>query len=113
MNPKWFARWAVERFCRFGTGMAIAIALAGLLGCRHAEPQAYKAGLAAVVSEKKPEVAAVAASSTKPKAPARRFNYTPRPYPVDERGFSPVDKALAKAYAREETIADDADEAHN
>ena len=27
----------------------------------------------------------------------RRYTYTPRPYPVDERGFSPVDKALAKA----------------
>ena len=38
---------------------------------------------------------------------ARRFTYTPRPYPVDERGFSPVDKALAKAYGREEMIQDD------
>jgi hypothetical protein len=28
---------------------------------------------------------------------------------VDERGFSPVDKALAKAYAREERVEDDAD----
>ena len=36
---------------------------------------------------------------------ARRYTYTPRPYPVDERGFSPVDKALAKAYAREEMVA--------
>ena len=40
---------------------------------------------------------------------ARRYTYTPRPYPVDERGFSPVDKALAKAYAREEMVADDDD----
>lgn len=39
----------------------------------------------------------------------RRYTYTPKPYPVDERGFSPVDKALAKAYAREESIADDAE----
>ncbi len=37
----------------------------------------------------------------------KRFTYVPRPYPVDERGFSPVDKNLAKAMAREETIADD------
>ena len=39
---------------------------------------------------------------------ARRYTYTPKPYPVDERGFSPVDKALAKAYAREDmVVADD------
>jgi len=38
---------------------------------------------------------------------ARRYTYVPRPYPVDERGFSPVDKALAKAYAREDIVAPD------
>lgn len=38
---------------------------------------------------------------------ARRYTYTPRPYPVDERGFSPVDKALAKAYAKEDMVVDD------
>jgi len=38
---------------------------------------------------------------------ARRYTYTPKPYPVDERGFSPVDKALAKYYAREEMVKDD------
>src|ERR1035437_774369 len=37
----------------------------------------------------------------------RRSTYTPRVYPVDERGFSPVDAALAKAYAREEIITND------
>ncbi|HXI68791.1 MAG TPA: hypothetical protein VNN22_00380 [Verrucomicrobiae bacterium] len=37
----------------------------------------------------------------------RRSTYTPRVYPVDERGFSPVDKALAKAYAREEIVTND------
>ncbi len=37
----------------------------------------------------------------------KRYSYIPRVYPVDERGFSPVDKALARAYAREELIADD------
>lgn len=40
---------------------------------------------------------------------AKRFNYTPKPYPVDERGFSPVDKALEKYYAREEMVKDDAE----
>ncbi len=37
----------------------------------------------------------------------RRSTYTPRVYPVDERGFSPVDKALAKAYAREDLVTND------
>ena len=44
---------------------------------------------------------------------AKRFTYTPRVYPVDERGFSPVDKALAKAYAREDMVQDDEDGALN
>jgi hypothetical protein len=46
-------------------------------------------------------------------ATAKRFNYTPRPYPVDERGFSPVDKALAKAYAREDMVTDDTEASLN
>ena len=37
----------------------------------------------------------------------KRFTYTPRAYPLDERGFSAVDRALAKAFAREELLADD------
>lgn len=37
----------------------------------------------------------------------RRSHYTPRVYPVDERGFSPVDKALAAAYACEEMVTND------
>lgn len=54
-------------------------------------------------------------STTTPtnKPTPRRFSYTPRPYPVDERGFSPVDTALAKAYAREEMVTNDADGALN
>jgi len=40
---------------------------------------------------------------------ARRYTYTPKPYPVDERGFSPVDKALEKYFAREEMVKDDAE----
>lgn len=39
----------------------------------------------------------------------KRDTYTPRVYPVDERGFSPVGKALAKAMGREEMIEDDAE----
>lgn len=52
-----------------------------------------------------PEGAASHSASTKPTP--RRYTYTPKPYPVDERGFSPVDKALAKAYAREDMVVDD------
>src|SRR5207302_25708 len=52
------------------------------------------------------ETPAAGATKTSPK-PAKRFTYTPRPYPVDERGFSPVDKALAKAYAREDMVKED------
>ncbi len=39
----------------------------------------------------------------------KRFIYTPHPYPVDDRGFSPADSALAKAFAKEEMITDDAE----
>jgi hypothetical protein len=61
------------------------------------------------------DAAAQPAPATPPAAKplAKRYTYTPRPYPVDERGFSPADKALAKAYAREEMIADDAEGALN
>jgi hypothetical protein len=61
-----------------------------------------------------PAIAGYPKASAHPSAPAaesdpgqRRFTYTPRVYPVDERGFSPVAAALAKAYAREETITND------
>ena len=39
----------------------------------------------------------------------RRSTYTPRIYPVDDRGFSPVDKALAAAYAREDWVTNDSE----
>ena len=61
-------------------------------------------------------VAATNSAETKPANPAKipkRYTYVPKPYPVDERGFSPVDKALANAYAREEMITDDAEGALN
>ena len=37
----------------------------------------------------------------------RRYQYIPVPYPVDERGFSPVDRHLARAFACEERVVDD------
>ena len=43
----------------------------------------------------------------------RKSTYIPRVYPVDERGWSPVDKALAKAYAREDIVTNDDEGALN
>lgn len=59
-----------------------------------------------------PPNAAASLAATAPasgSSKARRDTYVPRPYPVDERGFSPVDKALARAFAREEMVEDDAE----
>jgi hypothetical protein len=55
------------------------------------------------------EQAATPATSatSRPSKAAKRDTYVPRPYPLDERGFSPVDQALAKAFAGEETVPDD------
>ena len=75
----------------------------GSTGCR--QPADKSSGLVSSLPVKQ---ASISNSKT-----ARRFTYIPRPYPVDERGFSPVDKALAPAYAREEIIADDEEGALN
>jgi len=67
-----------------GSILVATLGVLGFLGCRQPEPIGQR-------------------------PTARRYTYTPRPYPVDERGFSPVDKALAKAYALEEKVTDDAE----
>ncbi|MEY2428362.1 MAG: hypothetical protein QOJ40_1247 [Verrucomicrobiota bacterium] len=82
--------------------------VASLAGCQNAKTDAKSSAAPAVASTDKP-TATPNASSDKQIRTAKRYNYTPRPYPVDERGFSPVDKALAKAYAREEMVTDDAE----
>lgn len=91
---------------------AVAAAAAGtvlvLSGCR----QPAVVGCAHTAPASPAATARLApAPDAAPGAPARpaprRDTYTPRPYPVDEYGFSPVDKALQKAYACEEKIADD------
>lgn len=84
----------------------LTISVAGFTGCQHPDTSR---------SPKAPTPLAVnpAITTNKLAKLAKRFTYTPRPYPVDERGFSPVDKALAKAYAREELITDDAEGALN
>jgi hypothetical protein len=56
-----------------------------------------------------PKSAPTSQPAVRAKPIPKRYVYTPRPYPLDERGFSPVDKALARAFAREEMIADDAE----
>jgi len=76
--------------------IAVLAVLAGTLGCR--QTPLRKTG----------PVAANTSTNQAVKL-ARRYTYTPRPYPVDERGFSPVDKALAKAYAREDMVTDAAE----
>jgi hypothetical protein len=102
------ARWALGR-C--GLGLVAALVVGGLAGCQHGGPEACQKPAAAAQTSAAPTVAA--ASTNKPAPLAKRFTYTPRVYPVDERGFSPVDKALAKAYAREEMVTEDAEGALN
>ena len=88
--------------CRIASGFLAAL-LVAVAGCKH------PAGNASAPLTKNPAI-----SSTPSNKPlAKRYTYTPRPYPVDERGFSPVDKALAKAYAREDMVADDTEGALN
>ena len=83
----------------------LAISVASFVSCQH--PTASEC------AKTPPPPTASATGTNKPTKIAKRFTYTPRPYPVDERGFSPVDQALAKAYAREELITDDAEGALN
>jgi hypothetical protein len=86
--------------------VAVVLAAISLAGCQH--PDATRSRQ----SSSPPAIGSATATNKTIKV-ARRYSYTPRPYPVDERGFSPVDKALAKAYAREELVTDDAGGALN
>lgn len=81
---------------RSAAALSLAACFVLVVACHHASPPATAPAQAANIDPKD-------------KPAPRRDSYTPRVYPVDERGFSPVDKALAKAYAREETIEDDAE----
>ena len=82
---------------------ALAAGSLGLTGCRHPEAACGKPStVSAPLASTKQSTADEAIRK------AKRYNYTPRVYPVDERGFSPVDKTLAKAYACEDMVkADD------
>jgi hypothetical protein len=98
----------VKRRIQISCGLGVFILIASA-GCREGvtRPPNGSPDQAAATPMTKPEPATQPAEPAKPKA--RRYTYTPRPYPVDERGFSPVDKALAKAYACEDLVADDAE----
>ncbi len=80
---------------------AMIVAALAMSGCQTSKPEAAKSVPAAAP--------AAATPASNGERTAKRYVYTPRPYPVDERGFSPVDKVLAKAYAREEMVTDDAE----
>ena len=100
--------------------MLVALGL-GVTGCKTKSASNCDACAPAAAAVAPAAVApAVAAPATTPaiaydpaKPETRRFSYIPKPYPVDERGFSPVDKALAKYYAREELVKDDEEGALN
>ena len=95
------------------TATLVAVML-GLSGCQHPGPAFSDSPTAAAASAPTNQPSpALDTSTNKPAPPPRRYTYTPRVYPVDERGFSPVDKALAKAYAREDLVTDDTENALN
>jgi hypothetical protein len=101
---------ASGRLASFVVAAALAVMIPALAGCQHTETSPATAPAAtAALTPTNPPPAPIIAATSKPVGTARRFTYIPRPYPVDERGFSPVDKALAKAYAREDLVADDAE----
>lgn len=83
------------------------VALWLLSGCRQPAARTCPHATAAPAATQPPQPTPGPVQSNRP--PARRYTYTPRPYPVDEYGFSPVDRALARAYACEEKIQDDAE----
>lgn len=96
--------WLSRRWPVASPALLIAITGAGLPGCR-----GPGGACCPPTAQSAPPAPNAAAATAPAKLPPKRFSYTPRPYPVDERGFSPVDKALQKAHAREELIADDAE----
>ena len=114
----------------FFIAAASLVGVLALTGCRTQNTECCPpTSAAAVAPAAKPTAAAAPATPAAPVVPAvpttpaitydpakpetKRFSYIPKPYPVDERGFSPVDKALAKYYAREEIVKDDEEGALN
>jgi hypothetical protein len=96
-----------RRLLPFVVPAALAVVSLGLAGCQHTQTACNKPPPVAVVAPTTPTPAPVSPSAQHPARTARRYTYIPRVYPVDERGFSPVDKALAKAYACQDMVKDD------
>lgn len=92
---------------RFLLSLGLAGALLGLLGCKSSQVECCLPNTVTTAAAV-PTVTSENGHTYTNRVP-KRYSYTPRVYPVDERGFSPVDKALAKAYAREDMVQDDAD----
>jgi len=90
---------------KFIAAGAAGVVLLCLVGCKSTDTACCTPG-----STNAPAVSITNTISGRETNPSlRRFTYTPRVYPVDERGFSPVDKALAQAYAREDMVSNDAE----
>jgi hypothetical protein len=96
-----------KQLSKLVNSLAVLVALFVFTGCQHPCTSCSKPA---------PALTIVSFSSITNSIPPReknpglrRFTYTPRVYPVDDRGFSPVDKALAKAYAREDLVTNDAE----
>lgn len=88
--------------------MILSVSAGFVSGCAHRSDCCSKSQACV-----QPPAPAVSVSTDNANRTAKRYNYTPRPYPVDERGFSPVDKVLAPLYARDEMVADDSEGALN
>src|SRR6478736_9125875 len=101
------SRLASGEVMRFLFLIGGAVALLGLAGCKTAEADCCPPKSVAAMTAA-PTITSENGVTSTNKIP-KRYSYTPKVYPVDERGFSPVDKALAKAYAREEMVVDDAE----
>ena len=82
----------------------LAVVIFAATGCTHSSANSSTPATTAPIIN----VASTNAIPSREKNPSlRRYTYTPRVYPVDDRGFSPVDKALAAAYAREDLVTND------
>jgi hypothetical protein len=111
MNRKRSSRRTKEK--RFAFVSLLAAAVIGIFSAGRAELRAQTATAPTTEAAATTKASAPKEEAAKDKSSARRYTYTPKPYPVDERGFSPVDKTLAKAYAREDMITEDAEGALN
>src|ERR1041385_6880028 len=86
---------SLPKAARIISTLFLAGTFVSLVGCKQPVAASAKANTT-------PPTPAIAVGSPSTNKLAKRFTYTPRPYPVDERGFSPADKEIGRYYAREE-----------